>query len=289
MRNKKFRERGAWCGDFADIDMYSVYLAGKKGRRGVYRETSAVQARLNDRYSKRRFKELCHANFSEGGRAVHPTYRLGCEPMNDEQCRRDFRNFVRRLERRFRKKGLEFRYMGTSQRGERSGRYHHHLIIPEGLTENEIQDCWGLGLCDSDALRFTETGVADLTAYIGRGKDKSIKGDGDEIMSNIWRMRWCASKNLIEPKITENNALTKREMVELADCIYEDGRISAQGQELVGKRYPGWACAEAFVEHNEINGGLYVRLRLFRYGAKKFDWLRRGRPAKTVLAEGGLR
>ena len=83
-----------------------------------------------------------------------------------------------------------------------------------------------------------------------------------------------ASKNLIHPQPTKRDGrLSQRKAMEMCQDIYN--------KELYERFYEGYAFAEAKSFYNEINGGVYLAVRLYRkelsFGRKKHAKTRKRR------------
>lgn len=258
------------AGDFADVDIYNVYNIGK-GRKNRYQPTSELKQKINRRNSRAKASRIVHANFDDKSLVIHPTYESRTMPADDDQARRDERNFIRRLARRADKHGVPFKYFATGHRGEKSGRYNFHIIISGGVPVNEVIAAWGLGRCNVDFLQFNETGVADLVRYMGRDADE-LEDDEEEADLSIWKKRYICSQGLVDPEPEYNNKIARKVLEYIASQVYEAGLITAEGKQYIAERYPGYQCAEAFVSRSEALGGTYVRLRLFRPDSPLLAW-----------------
>ena len=75
---------------------------------------------------KRRVQRLICNNFTTKDLYITLTFR---EDISDEECKRQFTNFVRRCRDYCKKNNTEFKYIGCTQRGEKKGRWHAHLVI----------------------------------------------------------------------------------------------------------------------------------------------------------------
>jgi hypothetical protein len=127
-----YREKTYKCGDYKEVYVYPVYAETKASgvRRKKAKPTSEAQARLNKRISENNLIRLLNANFTKYDLAFDLTYRTGEEPKDKEQAERDVANFLRRVKRYRKKQGLPpLKYIGVIERGSKSGRYHHHLVI----------------------------------------------------------------------------------------------------------------------------------------------------------------
>ncbi len=56
------------------------------------------------------------------------------------------RNYIRRIQRLRKKRGLPpLKYIAVTERGKKGGRYHHHITINGGIDRDELESLWGLG------------------------------------------------------------------------------------------------------------------------------------------------
>lgn len=139
------------------------------------------------------------------------------------------------------------KYIVVTERGGKTGRYHHHITINGGLDRDAAEAAWGLGYANSRRLQFTETGLAGLGHYI--------------VKKPVGKKAWNASKNLIDPDPkTRDGRISGRRAEELA----RDTTNNAEYEKL----YPGYFLAEAGAFHNDVNGGRYIVARFYRRDGK---------------------
>lgn len=233
------------CGDYIDGDIYPVYQpAGKRRQR--CRPTSAIQKRLNQRNAEKKLTRLIHANFTRKDVALHLTYAKGREPESREAAKRELRNFLRRLQRRYRKAGLALKYVSCTEYGKRGGRCHHHLILTGGISRDEIEALWGNGYANSKRLQFEEDGLAALAKYIT--KDRTFY------------KRWNGSKNLTQPvPQVRDGAVTMGELERMRDAI-----DSKNAWSYFERLYPGFELTEAVCTQNGVNRGWYIHFEMRR-------------------------
>lgn len=224
--------------------MYPVYC--KAGvRRKKAKPTKECQKKLNQIHAENKCIRLAHANFTPQDTRVDLTYDNKHLPVSDEQSAREITNFLKRVKRYRKKKGLpDLKYIAVTEKGKKKGRYHHHLIINGGLSPQEIVELWGRGYVRTDALQFNEDGIADLVRYLLK---KSV----------VSKKKWNASKNLIRPQVKElDNRLSARRVRELAR--------DTQNNREYEKYYNGYYFSGANVVFNDINGGIYIYARFYK-------------------------
>lgn len=224
--------------------VYPVYR--KAGvRRKKAKLTKECQKKLNQIHAENNCIRIVHANFTPADIRLDLTYDNYNLPISDEQASRELTNFLRRIKRYRKKKGLsDLKYIAVTEKGKRSGRYHHHLIINGGLSPQEISELWDRGYVRTDALRFNEDGISNLVRYILKKPLVSKK-------------RWNSSKNLIHPQPKERDGrLSAYKVRELAR--------DTQNNREYEKYYDGYYFSGANVVYNDTNGGVYIYARFYK-------------------------
>ena len=218
-------------------------------RKKKMKPTSDVMKRLNDKHSEERAMELIHTNFSDRDYCAHLTYADGKEPETNEEAQRNLKNFIRRLTYLYKKNGAELKYFAVGAEGEDKGRKHFHVILNGEVSRETIESAWKAGYCNVDRLYFDETGVASLVGYVM----KQIK---------IGARRWRASRNLknAEVKKSRDHVYTRRDAVDVAMTPYANHLL---------RLYPGYTLSkEVEYQENLVNGGIYLRIMLYKDNAK---------------------
>lgn len=244
-----YREKTYKCGDYKEVYVYPVYAETTKGgaRRRKAKPTCEAQAKLNKRISENNLIRLLNANFTKKDIAFDLTYKKGKEPTDKKQAEKDVANFLRRLKRYRKKQGLsELKYIGVIERGVKSGRYHHHLVISGGVDINTLATMWGKGYTKAQPLQFDETGL------IGKGKYL--------VKQSLSFRSFNASRNLVRPQPTSRDGrISQKKAFDMCMDIYN--------KEVFEKMYEGYALAEAKSFYNEVNGGIYLEIRLYQKDA----------------------
>lgn len=234
--------------------IYPVFEAGKHsgGKRVKRKPSTKAQEKLNQRHREEKLARLLHANFTPDGLEIHLTYKA--QPGDDEEAKRHLQNFIRRLKRYIAKHGLgELKYIAVTERGKRGGRYHHHVTIEveKGIDRDELEQLWtdteGHGYANSRRLQFNEEGLEGLARYV--------------VKSPAGKKAWTASRNLVDPEPkTRDGRISGRKARELADHVQDSPQFD--------RLYPGYLCSKAETWHNDVNGGCYLAVRLYREDGK---------------------
>lgn len=241
---RHYREKIYECGDYMESHIYPVYrkamVRGKKAK-----PTKECQKKLNQIRKENNCIRIANANFTPQDVRLDLTYDPKHYPENDEQAKNELTNFLNRVKRYRKKKGLpDLKYIAVTEKGKKSGRYHHHLIMNGRLSSQEIVGLWGRGYVRTDALQFNEDGIADLVRYILKKPAISKKG-------------WNSSKNLIHPQPKERDGrLSARKIKELAN--------DTQNNREYEKYYDGYFFSGADVVFNDVNGGIYIYARFYK-------------------------
>ena len=124
---------------------------------------------------------------------------------------------------------------------------HHHIILSGGVDRSELETLWGKGYANTKRLQFTQNGLAGLSKYI--------------VKQPLLFKRWSASRNLTKPTERKNdNKYSRKRVSSIFEYNYSERELE--------KLYPGFIVAEVSPELNEVNGGFYIQMRLYRKTAK---------------------
>lgn len=233
---------------------------GKGRRRSKFRPTPEAQARLNEWNALCRANRIIEDNFSEQDIMLTPTFRDTALPEDDEALMRAYNNFVRRLRRKYEKAGAELKIFTVLGKGEKSGRYHVHLIVNGGvLTDAEIREVWGLGWVTVKPLEFDESGLRGLANYMGHHR--------------VLTKRFLHSRNLRLPETKESGRRwSQREVSAIA-------RGDVDARDFFEKLYPGYRLISCEPYYNPVDAKWYISFRMWRPPAR---WL------KEAKADGRL-
>ncbi len=239
-----YREKYYECGNYLEVSIYPVYKKSNQ-RRKKSKPTTEVQSKLNQMHAENKLIRIINANFTADDLQFNLSYTDGHHPKSDEEAARELRNFLRRLKNYRVKNGLpELKYIAVTEKGKKSGRYHHHLLVNGGLTLKELSIIWGRGYTHAFPLQFDETGLIGLSKYLVKEPVASKK-------------RWNSSKNLIHPPAKKRDGrLSRRKVLELA-------RDTDNAREYE-KYYEGYYFAEAHKLLNDVNGGVYIHARFYK-------------------------
>lgn len=249
----RYRETVYRCGDYLEAHIYPVYrTAGSRRRK--YRPTPEIQQKLNEKRAEGKLIRILNANFGSEDLKVELTYKPECLPKSDEEAARELRNFLRRVKRYRERNGLsELKYVAVTEKGVRSGRYHHHLVLNGGVPLRDLVELWGRGIVGTDILQLNENGLADLGVYMMK------QARGLELAQ--YKRKYTTSHNLIHPEPKQRDGrFSKRQVRELAKDT--DDRTEFD------KLYPGYRYSQARVIYSDVNGGWYIYARYYREEAE---------------------
>ena len=166
---------------------------GRYGAPGQPREkrekaTPEQIAKQNQRNREKKARRLIKANFEENDYWVTLTYRKEERPENIQDAAGIVSKMLRKLRTRYKRMGMELKYMICTEQGSR-GAIHHHLIInraPDG--DMLIAGLWPYGR-PNIKLIYREGEYQALAEYIVKIPEK-------EGCKN----KYSHSRNLITPQ-----------------------------------------------------------------------------------------
>lgn len=250
-----YRERRYVCGDYLEVDIFPVFE--KQTGRGPRRQpTSEVQARLNEHNAEQKLIRLLNANFTPEDIEIHLTYSDENLPETPEEVKRDAQNFLRRVKRLREREGLDdLKYVVVPSGGFEGTRFHLHITMNGGIDRNVLEELWGYGYANSRKLQFNENGVEGLARYVAR-QFTAHKGELP------FGKRWSASRNLVIPPPHDRDGRLSQKKVKALATV--DVERNAPFEEL----YEGYRLSEVRPFYNEINGGYYLCIKMYREGSR---------------------
>ena len=215
------------------------------------RETSPSQSNLNDKNARRYLIRLANINFGKGDIWATFGWNNGLLPETYEDAKKDVVNFIRRINRKRKKLGLENAKYIYIIAFEEYTRPHFHLLISGGIDRDELERMWGK--CDRPNTRnispdenFLLTGLATYITQNPHGTK-----------------RWCPSKNLKKPD-EPKRSYSKFRKAKVEKMAFDSSVLQAEME----KAYPGFTFLDAEVKHNGVNAAFYIYARMVKKGEK---------------------
>lgn len=214
------------------------------------RSNREAQRNLNDRNSRKECERRINANFGPSDYWVTLSCQPREEPQTMEEAQRLFQNYIKRINYRRKKKGLDparYVYVTDWTKNGRRVRTHYHLVMDGGLPMEEVLELWGHGRKNKiEYLVLDERGLSGLAYYI----TKPHASDTEDIKH---KKKWTASKNLRRPAEHKNHQAFGRRKVEAM------AKATADMFATMEKKYPRYWCEAAEARHNGVNGYFYLR------------------------------
>lgn len=232
------------------------------GKRTRWRATGEAQARVNQMRRKRYVTRLVNLNFDARSLMLELDYAPGQYSDDMEDAKREIRNYIRRIKRLYDKAGEILRYIYTTERGEESGRVHHHLIVSGGVPKEALLAAWKKSKrCHAQNLEFSENGYTDLAAYYAKRAEP-------------FERCFTCSQNLVRPEpLPEEDRECRRisRVFSKKNCrdFYEHNFTRAEMAALFPgyKLCDGWTCT-----YNPYDHSYYMHLRLLKPDAAVASW-----------------
>ena len=157
----RYRTRTIKAGNVLEVEIFPIWNTQNEVREAKKHTTREAQKNLNDKNAKKKFIRKINANFTEEDLCVTLTYSNGFVP-DEEQARRDIRNYLRRVREYRRKNGLpELKYAYVIEFGGKDGRrkrVHHHVIM-SGMDRDKAEALWnGRGYANARRLQPDDYG-----------------------------------------------------------------------------------------------------------------------------------
>lgn len=238
-----YRTKTTVAGPRLEAEVYPIFGRDTSATLRRAKKTNVTPEkvqRLNRERSIRHLIQLADANFSEKDIHLTLTYR---NAPTYERAKKDMRNFCLRLKRAREKAGLpELKYIYTIE-GDDDGkkeRIHIHMLTNGDMDRAEVERIWEKGWANADRLQPDENGLEAIARYLVKQQKN--------------RKKWCASRNLKQPKSRTSDSRCSRGQVKR---IAFDMRNEAKAQ--MEKIYPGYQFVSCQVRYSDIVDGAYIR------------------------------
>ena len=221
-------------GDYMEIDIYPVRKISKS-RKAKYKPSSETQKKLNQKNAARRLTWLIQENFGTNDYYLGLNYPAEYD-VDNATADKLLKNWLRRIKRKHQKAGFDFKYITTTEIGDKKHRPHHHVICSGELGAKVLRQEWdklfeaykkkpSTSFSHAKHLQFTRTGLAGIAFYTC--KDPSL----------AYRSYNC-SKNLRRPEAENRDGrISGKKLQELrADCF---------NAEEFERLYPGYEFVDA--------------------------------------------
>lgn len=271
------RTKTVVAGPMVYVECYPIWdtKTALAARRELRKEAHAkAQRKLNQKNREKRLIRLINGNFGAGDLMITLEYPWGKNPQDDEQAKRDIVNYLKRVARLRKKRGLpamRYIYVIEVTSSKKYGvRFHHHVIMSgDGLSRDEAEEKWTKthgGYCNTRRAQPSEKHLTGWACYMmSDKKERTQEKEGKNPQQKAMRRSWNASKNLIDP-MERATVADKKVSVRKAGRIAEATQENAK--EIFKKLYPDCELLEMSVKTSRWTTGVYIAVELRRTGRK---------------------
>lgn len=227
-----------------------------KAGRKIYRESLPKQKRLNEKRAKRYFEALIEANF-KGGKDLHLTLTFRNEdyPEDEITARKRLANFIKALNGKRRRRGIENAKYVTVFETSKTGRFHFHVIMDGLLNRDTVEETWHWGRCNADRLRSDpKEGLQAIVKYLSKGSE------GVDERSKFQK-RWIPSRGLVRPWISEGKSSISAKRYHKIASLPEDSEMLTSAIEQDNKGYKIQSLEKSYCEQTG-KWFIFARMRL---------------------------
>jgi hypothetical protein len=155
-------------------------------------ETPKDVKKINERNSETNLRRLINTNFKYQDIHLVLTYKRENRPGTPQEAKRDLERFLRKLRTYYKKHDDELKYIAVTEYENKS--IHHHLVI-NSMDTRDLTELWKHGQPHPTYLERNGQ-YGKLASYLIKETNKTFNTD-----NGVHGKRWCASKNLQQPKI----------------------------------------------------------------------------------------
>ena len=199
-------------------------------------------------------------------------------PKDEAEAKKEFGNFIRRLNYHRKKKNLPpARWVAVTEISKK-GRIHHHVIMDAALDRDEVEAIWGRGYANTKRLRpDPKEGLLPVIGYIAKTFKEDDRPKG--------RRKWDCSKNLIRPwdSVNDNPRMMSGKKIRLMKDLPEDSESMRQ---IIEADNPNYELISVEKEYREDTGQWYFFCRM-KLSSRQVDDVDNARRARTNEQENG--
>ncbi|WP_338631324.1 rolling circle replication-associated protein [Clostridium baratii] len=247
--------------EFLTTKVFPITAKERNQRRKEKNKLTAPKQRmLNTRRSFEWHKMLVHCNFDTTDTLIHCTFSEKNRPRTQKEINNEFKNYIKRINRRRKKLGLDnAKYIAVIEGLEGECNVHFHIIMDGDLDRETLETLWnGKGIVNANRLQMNEEGVTALIKYMMKlKKDKNL--DDEMFEKGKYKRAWRSSKgNLKKPKVEVNDCkFTRRKMMEF--------KKNHPSREEIERMYPGYILTDFQINQNDEYGQFYMVIEMRRY------------------------
>lgn len=219
-----------------------------KGPRKRVSVTSEAQRRINRIRSAHMMADVINLNMTPAAYVISVDYAR--QPESYDAAKKDADVFLSKAGALARSRGGKLIYVRVTERGRKSGRYHHHFVVEckgASVSRDELEDLWTRGRVNSRRYQPGETGAVGLGFYLT--KQQALVSEGSV-------RRWSCSRGMVRPEPRVNDY-----RVRVKDAKYINA--NPQDRAAVEELYPEWECVgveptlcgESVEQLKGVNGG----------------------------------
>lgn len=255
------------AGEQLDIDIYPRFNAQEVSalpeEAQPKKRNREAQNNLNDRRAREYIIRLLDTNFTRKDMWLTLTYDGAHLPPDGDMdaALKDMQNFMRRVNRRRKKKGLpNAKYVYITEYDPYAAiRWHHHVTMDGLMGMDEVLDLWTCASRNqAKRLEPDEYGFAGMGTYIVKNKNRLH-----------CEKRWRSSKgNLKKPeeKVVCNKptAAGRKDYRPIERYIQPMIRDHEQIRQQLTRWFPDYIFTQAEIYYNDFNGFFYIRGKMRR-------------------------
>ena len=248
------REKRTKSGRLLEIDFYPVFSDGRRmpTRKPKATPTTEAQARYNHNQAVKKAVRLINENFDTGDILMHPTYRPEDAPQSEEEAKRDFANYIRRVKT---KRAAELkRYTALCKKYPDNDSYKK---AKKKLEQPFVYYC----------------ALEEVTYKSGRNKGRSnwhfhlfMTGGVDrDTLEDLWPSRSRVNADRFQPERFGPEAAAKYITKHGVERLV---KLRADDREYWERKFKGYRFVRTYARYNEYNGHWYLSVVMYKTAGK---------------------
>lgn len=219
--------------NMVEVTDYHTSRTYRRNGRRVKKQQPTPEAvkKNNEKAAEARLRMLIDINFKSNDYYLTLTYK---EQPTWEQAKKDMQNFIKKLQRAYRKQGKELKYIYVA---EGKTRIHFHMIINADIEmyAEDFGKLWKHGMHKMMLFNGQAEDACRLAHYFVKEKRAACYEEKQE----VFHRRWSSSKNLEKPAVKTETLKTSewRDYIQAPNGYYVETDSVVEGVSDEGYPY----------------------------------------------------
>lgn len=190
----EYRQKTIRAGDTVDVSFtYCTQFGDGLCRRcRTGKGTRLEVENYNHELAVRQLRRIIAENFKPDDYFLGLTYEKNNRPQTVEEAKKHLQKFCAKCKKLYEQNGITFKWVRSKVAFGEKGAIHHHIILPQGISRQKINEIWKNVVRASPGARppdftplYYDDDFSSLAAYIIGQEQEKADGKYDELVDKF--------------------------------------------------------------------------------------------------------